>query len=250
MFRITSGKSLYNILWALVLWIAFIPGLYSQTVKSINVEKIPQKKVRKYILLRKIDRMTNFDAIQPSWKTGVKETDFRVTEKKFRVNGSPSEVWNCYHNASPLRTWNGHTYKLGLMLLKNSNSVLYTSNTSFPSIEVGQVFFLNLKLLFRLVNLPVAFEVINVDERNKTLEISYLDDNKSLGKQTITFSDYGNGRTLIVHRTYFRSDSWFRDVFLYPHFHKLFIKEFHRNMMNIYKNSQSPDVSVKRLVVN
>jgi len=33
-----------------------------------------------------------------------------------------------------------------------------------------------------------------------------------------------------VHRSYFKSGSKLYDALLYPHFHKKFVKEFHRNM--------------------
>jgi hypothetical protein len=88
-----------------------------------------------------------------------------------------------------------------------------------------------------LINIPVAFEIIDIDRKKQILEFSYIDNNKSLGKQTIQFFDNGDGRTMIVHRSYFRSKSWLRNELLYPGFHKKFIKEFHKNMKHLIISS-------------
>jgi len=69
------------------------------------------------------------------------------------------------------------------------------------------------------------------------VEFSYIDDNKAKGKQVIEFFDNGSGSTRIVHRSYFKSESSFRDRILYPPFHKKFIREFHRNMGQIIKKT-------------
>ena len=53
---------------------------------------------------------------------------------------------------------------------------------------------------------------------------------KSQGKQTIFFFPTKNGFTEIIHQTAFKSDSFIRDRYLYPYFHRIAINEFHRNM--------------------
>ncbi len=72
-----------------------------------------------------------------------------------------------------------------------------------------------------LFNVPVAFEIINISDNNQLVEISYIDNSKSKGEQTIQFSDNGDGYTRIVHRSYFKSESWLRENLLYPYFHKI-----------------------------
>jgi hypothetical protein len=88
-----------------------------------------------------------------------------------------------------------------------------------------------------LFNIPVAFEIITIDQKKQIMEISYIDNNKSLGKQTIQFFDNGDGSTKIVHLSYFKSESAFRDSFLYPHFHNKFIREFHGNMKQLIRKN-------------
>jgi len=222
----------------LIFGFSSLPGV-SQSHKIINLEEIHQRKVRQYILSRSIDTMQNFSSIHASCKKDINESDFNINEKIFYLKYSLSKVWECYSLGNPLKTWNGPHIGLGLLITKYSKSVKYAKSSLFPEIDTGQVYFLNLRLVKGLINLPVAFEVINIDRIGHVLEISYLDDNKSHGKQTIQFFDNGDGRTRIVHRSYFKSESWFRDDLLYPYFHKKFIKEFHRNMRQLIKNTRS-----------
>jgi hypothetical protein len=209
----------------------------SQNPKIINLDEIPQRKVRKYIISRKIDTMSDFSSIKASCKKENDGSDFHMRQKEFNLKYDLKNVWNCYNNIDPRDIWSKHSLQFGLLISKCSNSVTYVRNATFTAVDTGQVYFLNLKLLKGLFNIAVAFEVINVDQKRQVVEFSYIDNNKAKGKQIIEFYDNGNGCTRIVHRSYFKSESSFRDNLLYPMFHKKFIREFHRNMGQIIKNS-------------
>jgi hypothetical protein len=219
----------------ILLWFFSVSGV-SQNPKIINLEEIPQRKVRKYIVSRKIDRMNNFYSIKASCKKENDGSDFHMQKKEFNLKYDLKNVWNCYSNIDPGITWSKHSLQFGLLISKCSNSVTYVRNASFTAVDTGQIYFLNLKLLKGLFNIAVAFEVIDVDQKRQVVEFSYIDNNKAKGKQVIEFYDNGNGSTRIVHRSYFKSESSIRDKILYPMFHKKFIREFHRNMRQIIKN--------------
>jgi len=208
----------------------------SKSMSTINLEKIPYRKVRKSIAEREIDQMNDFSLIHASCKKETIEPDFNVNQEVFDLKYDPAEVWNCYRNIDPLKTWNRKSLRFGLMISKLSNYVTYINNPNPIRVDTGQVYFLNLRLLKGLLNIPVAFEIINIDENRKVAEYSYIDNNKARGKHVLEFLDNGNGGTKIVHRSYFKSESSFRDKFLYPIFHKKFIKEFHRNMRQTIKD--------------
>lgn len=215
----------------------------SQGIKKINLEEIPQRKIRKYIVSRSIDKMDDFSLIHASWTKGIIESNFSIVEKSFFLNSDLSDVWECYRHANSIRMWNGKSVRFGLLISKISNTVSYTSKTLFHEIDTGDVYFLNLKLLKGIFNIQVAFEIIKIDQSKRIMEFSYLDNNKSLGKQSIQFFDNGPGRTRIVHRSYFRSNSQIRDEIFYPYFHKKFIREFHKNMSHLLPKSK-PAVTV------
>lgn len=219
------------------LFIFLSSSCFSQDERTINLKEVHQKTVRKYITARKIDRMTDFSLIHASWKNGTDESSFNVREKIFFLKYRLSNVWDCYRHVNPAKTWNKQSIRLGLLISKRSNSATYTSNSSFPDLDTGQVYFLKLKLIKGLLNIPVAFEITNIDFDRQLFEFSYIDNNKSRGKQTIQFFENGEGHTRIVHRSYFKSQSQFRDNLLYPYFHKKFIKEFHRNMKQLVRNN-------------
>jgi hypothetical protein len=181
--------------------------------------------------------MQDFEAIHASWKKGSDESSFLFNEKTFFLKDKLSHVWDCYRKADPTKSWNGHFVRFGLLISKKSNSVVYSGDAVFPEIDTGQVFFLDLRLMRGIFNLPMAFEIINIDPVQRIIEFSYIDGNKAKGKQTIQFYDNDDGRIRITHKSYFRSDSPFRDNLLYPYFHRKFIRDFHRNMKLLVKTT-------------
>ncbi len=213
----------FGVIWAPLLMTA-------QSIDcSIDLTLIKEKSVKEFIVEQHIDRLDNFFKIKSSWKMNNDVNSYHKHIKTFKVKRSLSDVWECYNKADPVQTWNGRKIDFGLLISKYTDSLLYKSKGSFIELDTGQVYFLNLKLLMGIFNIPVAFEIINIDDENKIIEFSYIDGNISKGKQTLQFIQLEDGTTQIVHRSYFRSDSNLRDS-IYPYYHKKIIKGFHRNM--------------------
>ncbi len=212
---------------------------FSQRAQTICLTEIPQKQVRNYIEKRDINYMQNFSAIHASWNKDSAKSTYRIHEKTIFFKNSLEDVWGCYRHSNPVKSWNTHFIRVGLVISKGTNTVTYINNCDHPEIDTGQVVFLDLKLLKGIFSVPLAFEITNIDPFQKILEFSYIEGNTTQGKQTVQFFDNGDGRTRIVHRSYFKSFSPFRDKFLYPHFHSKFIKEFHRNMKHELNNLDS-----------
>ncbi len=202
----------------------------------IDLDLISKKKVRQFIVDQHIDSLNTFTGIEPSWHLGDDINSYNVHEKTFVAKGQLEEVWECYKNANPVDSWDGHIIDFGLLISKYSSTFLYASQGTFSEIDTGQVYFLNLRLLKGIYNLPVAFEIINIDSVNRVMEFSYIEGNITQGKQTLQFSEDENHTTQIVHRSYFKSSSKFRDR-IYPTLHKKVINDFHRNMRHILKAS-------------
>ena len=205
----------------------------SQPAETINLEEVSQRKVRQYIASRSIDKMQDFSLIRPSWDNSNDEKDYTVIEKTFYVKYKLQDVWNFYRHINLAKIWNRHSVRLGLMISKRSNSVIYRDSPSFPEIDTGQVYFFDIRLMKGLFNVPAAFEITNIDPERAMVEFSYIDGNKSLGKQTIQFFDSGGSTTRIVHRSYFKSQSLLREEIFYPPLHTKFIKEFHRSVCQL-----------------
>jgi hypothetical protein len=206
---------------------------FSQNSSTINLEEISERKVRQYIVSRSIDQMQDFSMIQSSWKENNSESDFKFVERTFYLKYKLQDVWNFYRHINLAEVWKRHSVRFGLMISKRSNSVSYGNDFQMPEIDTGQVYFFDVRVLKGLFNIPAAFEITSIDPINEMVEFSYLDGNKSLGKQTIQFFDNGKEGTRIVHRSYFKSESAFRDNLLYPPFHTKFIRQFHRSIKEL-----------------
>ena len=78
-----------------------------------------------------------------------------------------------------------------------------------------------------------------LDPNKRIIKTNYLENSKSTGSQYIRFEAVSANRTRIVHDTYYKSNSTFRDAILYPFLHGLTIGAFHGNMKKILAESKS-----------
>ncbi len=201
-------------------------------LEDINLEEIAQRKVRKYIQSEIAENKHQFVDIKPSWTRGNDLSSFRKNEMNFFLKGNFKDIWKGYISENPSNSWNGRKVSFGVLLQKFPNNIFY-NHDPILGVYTGQVYFLNLKLLKGICNIPVAFEIITVDTTELVIEFSYIEGNKSNGFQQIKFVDNGNGSTEIMHTSYFKSDSDFRDKWIYPYFHKKIVNDFHRNMRKL-----------------
>lgn len=199
---------------------------------DIKMEQIQQKKIRRYIECQKEENKQQFCEIHPSWDNGKDLSCYSKNEMVFFLKGSFQEIWQGYVSANPSKSWNGQRVSFGLLLRKVPGEIFYNHDV-ITGVDTGQVYFLNLKIMLGIYNLPVAFEIIKVDTEEKIIEFSYIEGNKSSGVQRIKFLDLGNERTEIMHTSYFKSESHFRDKWLYPFFHKKIVNDFHQNMRSL-----------------
>jgi hypothetical protein len=213
---------------------------FSQGLTRINLSDVPQRKVRNYLVSRSIDKMDSYYSIHPSWNSESGNEGYKVIEKTFFLNYKLSSVWDFYRHGNTFKIWNEKSIRFGLLISRCPKSVIYARNSFCPEVDTGQIYFLNLRFLKGLFNIPVAFQIINIDQLQRVVEFSYIENNKSRGKQSIQFFDDGMNRTRIVHKSYFKSNSSFRDHWLYPYFHKKFIREFHRNMNKLINQEMIP----------
>jgi hypothetical protein len=202
----------------------------------IDLDLISKKKVRQFIVEHDINGPENYNRIQASWLSGNDLDDYHFQEKVFTFKEPLTNVWECYNTANPVQSWDGRKIDFGLLISKYTNSLLYESKGSFSAIDTGQVYILNLKLLKGIYNIPVAFEITNIDSCKKIIEFSYIEGNVSKGKQILQFIKLDDHTTEIIHQSYFLSDSHLRDE-VYPFYHKKIIKDFHRNMKHLIKQN-------------
>ncbi len=217
----------------LFICLAFQVSAFSQLrLDDIVMDQISQKKVRQYIEYQIEDNKHLFNQIHPSCTASIDLSAYHKNIRDYILKDNIQKVWFGYLSANPTQSWNGRKVSFGLLLNKYPENIFY-NNDQIAGVDTGQVYYVNLKLMEGMYNLPVAFEIVRVDNNSKVIEFSYLEGNKSTGLQRIEFFDLGNDYTKIIHTSFYKSDSEFRDKWLYPHFHKKIINDFHRNMRKL-----------------
>ena len=203
------------------------------SINEINFNKVPQKKVREYLIGQQNNHILSLTDIKPSLRTNMKIEGYRNHVKEYFLKDSLNKIWKHYLNTKPGDSWNGRKVSFGMLFSKKDKRIVYC-NESISQIDTGQVVYLNLKLLKGIANLATVFEFTNIDKENRIIEFSYIEGNITEGKQRLQFSETPKGHTLILHTSFYKSNSTFRDWFLYPFFHDKISNEFHRNMKKLY----------------
>ncbi|MFC2137641.1 hypothetical protein ACFLTE_05650 [Bacteroidota bacterium] len=202
-------------------------------MSNIDLNRISQKKIRKFIISQKDQNITNFSGILSSCNKEKDLSGFFKREFAFIIKEDPDKVWNRYNTISPTESWNGRIISFGLLFSKSTGFIMYNDDDNFSGLDTGQVLYLNLKFLWGIYNLAVGLVIISIDNENKSITFSYLDEGKTEGLQTIHIATTKKGYSKIIYSAFYKSNSAFRDKFLYPYFHHKAIKEFHRNMKSI-----------------
>ncbi len=203
---------------------------YSQLfLNEVDLNKIEEKKIREYIETQMESNIVTVSDIEPSVTPESSVDGFRSCYNEYLVKDSLEKVWKYYKNSNPADAWNGRKVKFGLLLSKRRKKIVY-KNDSIDGVNIGQIIYINLKLLMGIKNLATAFEFINIDDENRIIEFSYIKGNSSTGKQQIQFFETLKGHTLITHTSYYKCRSLTKNYLFYSFFHTRIINEYHRNM--------------------
>jgi hypothetical protein len=206
-------------------------------MQDIDMNQIPQRKIRTLISELKRESSDMMDIPAPTYRLGQDIHEYWQLESKYRIREKPINVWETYLHANPAVSWNGRMVSFGLLVSEYGKILMYRRDRNFARIDTGQILYINLRLLRGIYNLAVGLEIVNIDSVRKSITYSYLKGGKSRGQQTISFNTTKEGYTQIIHHTAYKGDSYLRDRLLYPYFHRIAINEFHRNMKRaIIKN--------------
>lgn len=198
-------------------------------MKKIALDKIPQKSIREFIADQIDNNIHSLDEVKSTYKKGDDLSSHLFHEEVYNIPFSLDQVWSHYVKANPNKVWNGKMLSFGLMISKHEDEIMYVGE-EYTEAKVGQIFYINLNI-FGLVTVAVSHEIIAVEPEKKYFELSYVEGGKSIGKQRISFFETSEGLTRCVHTTHYKSDSNFRDKYIYPYFHTRAIGEYHSNMI-------------------
>ncbi len=198
---------------------------------EIDFERINQEKVKKFISRFGLVNSLGFKKIKSVCYNPIEANTYRKHQQSYLIHNDVASVWHTYKSIHPKDAWNGEMVSFGLQYSKNNNCINYL-NDPYTGMEKGQIIVLNLRLLWGLLNIAVAHEVVDVNEEERTIKLCYMEGGASEGSQWIQLLETKEGFTEVSHLTLYKSKSAFRDKKLYPRLHTKAISEFHANVKN------------------
>jgi hypothetical protein len=196
---------------------------------EIEWNRFSLKKIRNYLLKYGISSAKDFSRLKPVCFNESFAHTYRTHTQKFLIKKDIRSVWNIYASIHPKDAWSGSMISFGLQFSRSTQSISYLDDP-YNGMEKGQILFLNLKLLWGLLNIAVAHEVAEIDAENRVIKLCYLTGGGSEGSQWISLKETAEGFTEVLHFTRYKSKSRFRDSVLYPPMHTKAIMEFHGNI--------------------
>jgi hypothetical protein len=196
---------------------------------EVDFEKVQQKTVKKFIANFGLSSPTGFTEMRSECYNPAFDKTYHLHTKTFLIRSNIDCVWNAYKTIHPKEAWNGAMVSFGLQYSRINNIINYI-NDDYSGMEKGQIIILNLRLLWGGFNIAVAHEVSEVNEQIKLIKLCYMRGGASEGSQIITMRETTEGHTEVLHKTFYKSKSHFRDTKLYPRLHTRAITEFHLNV--------------------
>lgn len=218
-----------RVIFLILLFIINFQTYAQLCLTDIEFDRIGQNKIQDYVLHQQEEGIHAFSDIKPSLEADSDIKGYFIRENEYQINKNIEEVWKLYLNTDATKLWNSKKISFGFLFSKKENRIVYRDD-SVSKIDTGMIVYLNLRLISGLKNLATAFEFINIDHENKTIEFSYLSGNLSEGMQRIQFSMTPKGNTRILHSSFYRSNNVFKNYVFYPYFHTRTTNEFHRNL--------------------
>jgi hypothetical protein len=204
---------------------------FSQPVDHINLMKMPPKMKRKILQCSYLQNIKDFNELYPTCFDPQDSMNYRYQEENFIIKEDINKVWKLYKSLNINDSYSGHIVDFGFIYSKNEHKFMYLDEPDYEGMKEGQVVFISLNIPSGIKKLMVAYEVTNIDEYNKSIRFCYMNNGISSGSQEIVLNRTSKGFTKVTHHTAYRSESKFRDIFIYPFFHRLIVKELHANLM-------------------
>lgn len=151
-----------------------------------------------------------------------------------------------YATLKPEEAYNGRSSNFGMANNKETKCLTKSRNSDFTALRENMIYFLDLKvklLYMNVLKIPVAYEINKVDPENKMLEFTYLSNNLSNGRQSVRFEELPNGKTKIIHDTWFKSLNKKRYKYLYKPVHKNLVNKFHKDVIKKLKQKKKESKS-------
>jgi hypothetical protein len=204
-------------------------GQAQTRLSEVDTGRIAPKSIRRFLKQQEKLGMVWFEDFRPSVDETTDTNRFNLNCHRFHLRQSPATAWHAILTTPPSQIWQGRTVSCGFIYSPGSQRVIFPGD-NYPGLEPGQIFFIELRILFGLVKFPVGLVVTKVDQGQRTITFSYVSSGPSKGAQTIRLVDDGKGGTEIQHSALHQTGNVIRDRALYPIYHRQAIGEVYRNL--------------------
>lgn len=203
---------------------------------SIDHSLINSLKTKDYLTLNSLKNTGDLKGIIPLCYIENESEDFLLHQAEYIAPASLEKVWKAYIEIPPADAWSGRRVQFSFSYDRTSDSISYLDD-EYKGLFEGQLIFLEIKIAKGLLKLAVTHQVNQINEAEKSLKLCYVEGGKASGSQLIKLVENGPHSTKVIHDTYFKSDSKFRDKVLYPFVHGRIVGEFHKNVLKYLKNT-------------
>lgn len=211
------------------LFISFLSTEAQTRLSKTDFSRIRQKSIRNFLKDQMELGIVNFEDFQPSVTVQTVTNDYDSNVHQFQLEQPLDSGWKAYLTAHPATVWQGKVVSCG-MVYSQAKKKLFFPDDQYSGLEVGQIFFIEMRIFFRMIHFPVCFMVTNIDENLRQITFSYISTGSSKGAQTIQLIDSGKGSSQIIHSSIHQTENKLRDRTLYPIYHKKAIAEVHQNV--------------------
>ncbi|MFT5885456.1 MAG: hypothetical protein ACI9IP_001916 [Arcticibacterium sp.] len=193
----------------------------------IDTERIKATQTIDYLQTHSLNTAKDLDKVLPICHTEY--GDFHLHQKAYEFNYSLKDTWEAYKNIPPKTAWSGSNLMFSFTYDSQPGKISY-SEDHYEGMKENQLVFIVIKLLFGFFKLAVTHFVHTISEDEKKVKLCYVEGGKSSGSQYLYFEKLAADKTKVIHHTYYKSESNFRDKWLYPPLHGMIISQFHNNV--------------------
>lgn len=180
----------------------------------------------------------DFENLKTSCYDQLINEGYHLHTYSFILDQQPETVWKTYKSLNPKQLGLGRFITFGLSYSRQHQRLICPQDVC-GNIEEGQIIFSGLKYLGGLVKLAVAQEITEINEQEKYIVFCYMEKGVTKGSQKIMIRKTAEGATAVIHETFYKSKSKFRDRRLYPGLHEKTIAELHENVRQRLKKEET-----------
>ncbi|MFT6866092.1 MAG: hypothetical protein ACJA08_000919 [Cyclobacteriaceae bacterium] len=202
-------------------------------ISDIDFSRVNKKTIEKFFIKEKI---SHTDELIPLCFSEDKGSYSKHT-KEYVVKADIDSIWNCYVYLHPTQCWDSDMISFGMMYSR-AQKKLYYRDSEYDSLQPGQLYFISLKIIGSIFQIPVIHEISQVDHHKKIIKSCYLKSGRSEGSQWIKLFKIDDHTTKIIHETKYKCESVLREKHLYPYFHSKAVNQFHGNIKEAVGKSE------------